>query len=464
VKTDREVKNIFFNLETKAELLNYQIQGFPIYFILRFSLEMDYRHYYDNPPRNPKLIQRAKRIIKDFLQPLFLNLKPQAHLFISDNLHNVATSKFLFVSTSPLVRQPGESLELYDLVQHYYLKGETINFVQPDYGRLIEKQPYHQGFYSINPEEKVSLSIRDKRIIIELITVVSAGLKFNFKPLIQNYFEQVSRNISLCLQLQKIIEACKPTFVFARSIYTEPWVVLACKQSGVQCVEVQHGVVAKDNIYYQTILTEELREKYLPFPDYILTMGDEWRKITLKYFKAFNSSHVITLGVKENLNYKSNSISEKFSILICLQHGLFQIDDFIFSFLRKYGKAIEKNKCIVIVRPHPGNIAGSTKQYNTYPKVVVQSPEEIPLSDAFSDCNLLLSPSSMCLYEAIARGIPTASFDQFRGVTIPRGIRYLSDIDDLWQFITQVQNGEYQQIKIPYINEFNTQVLDKFIQ
>ena len=251
----------------------------------------------------------------------------------------------------------------------------------------------------------------------------------------------------------------------ARSVYTEPWVVLACKRTGAKCIEVQHGVITPDNIYYQSPVSIKMREDKLIFPTYILTLADEWKKILISQESGYDSDNTFTLGVKEELKRTFRANAETLNVLICLQHGIYSIDNILESFFSKYGKQIEKEGISIFIRPHPNAFSATNLKYKYFvgSNIMIQDSREIKLIDSLCTSQIMISPSSMCLYEAMALGIPTASFEKFKGVTIPDGLKYLKDEEDMWAFILDVKAGNYKQMQIPYLCPYNPRVLDKFI-
>lgn len=465
MKTDREVKELFFEIETYENILNYTIQGYPLYFMMRFQLEMDYRNSALKGVFKKSLILKIKIILKKSLNSIIeLFNKPVQANYKSDNINIIQPCKILFISTSDWTRNPGESMELYDIINYYKSKGQIINFVQPVYSTIIHKQSYYDGFYPIN-FSKSELTKDDKFTIEKCLKEISTHLNINLLTLINNYYHNIATTLSLTKQMKELIQECKCKYVMARSVYTEPWVILACHTTDTRCIEVQHGVVAFDNIYYQSPLLPKHRNGKLLMPDYILNLGEEWQQILLSQKSGYAKRNTFVLGVKMEKMKEKKSADNSLNVLICPQTGIYSIDNILELFFSKYGHRMASEKITIILRPHPNSYSDKNLKYTTWSNssITIQNPKQIKLFEAFNYSDLLVSPCSMSLYEAIAHGIPTASFEKFRYLTIEKGLKYLKDEEDLWNFIISIKNAQYHQIQVPYLSPFNTRVLDKFI-
>ncbi len=466
--SDKAVKDIFFELEKDDQILSYNIRELPLYFILRFHLEMDYRYYFENPYYSRKNIIQSLKIKIRKLGDQILSIpkyRRRNGIINSDGLSNIKPGNILFVASSPLTRNAGELVDLYDIIQYYHSKGEVINFVFPGGDSEVNKQSYHTGFYSFSNNEVVKINNEEKKIIKECISRVSFILKVDLRPLVNSYIKYIGRTISLCDRLQKIIISSKAKYVMARSIYTEQWISLACRKTNAKCIEVQHGVVAEDNIYYQTANLLNVKERKLLFPEFILTLGDEWTKLLIHQKSGYDSNNTFTLGVKEELKKKVHSNGETFNVLICLQHGIYSDfeENVLNNFFNSYKKNLANEKINIFIRPHPRLTSFVKFDHIIDSNVKIQYPSEIKFSESLKSCDVLIGIISMSLYEAIARGIPTAAFEIFSGLTMRNGLKHLNDVEDVWTFILQVKSGYYKQEQIPYLSPFNTAILDKFI-
>lgn len=460
--SDLEVKNIFCCLEEDIEIYKYTIKGTYLYDLLRFNLEIDFRYQHEYNKTNWKYnYNKLREILSRYKSKIFHLVGNDNKIFSNEGVsyENIIPSKFLFVSTSSWTRKPSESLELYDIIKYYHSRDEVISFVQPNYFNNILKQPYHNNFFSIDLNQ-IELSENEQKEVSDFITYVSSKLKMDFSRNIRNYQNCIASIFYLTEELVKIIKVTKPKFVFSRSLYTEKWVVLACKLMDVKCIEVQHGVVGANNIYYQSINKEFL------LPDIILTMGDEWTNILLKSTSKYTRNNVFTLGYKIKKEIKNHNQKSSAQILFCLQHGIFQVNDLIIKFFNKYGKLLEFNNISITLRPHPNALEPTLKMFERFSSIniEIQNSKQINLNAVIQNYDGIISPSSMCLYESLSYGIPAASFEKFKGTTISEGLNYLTDENSIWNFISDVKNKKISVPRIEYLSDFDERVLDNLLR
>lgn len=456
--SDKEVKDVFFKLEAAPKTFSYRINNTSLYFILRFNIEIHYRDH-----QKAEVVSTGTRV-KMQLKQMLKNLKDRKTRRPAEMPHDIASSPLLFVSTSDWLLSPGESAELVEIIKYYRTQGETINFVQPDYfGNSITRQSYHDGFFRIRTGDRVRLSSGEKKTIKDFIAYISGCLGIDLRGKYREYADYIAYVFSMATQLTQAISAANAERVFVRSVYTNPWVLMACRQTGCKCIEVQHGTLNPDSIYYQ--FNDVSVTSHLLMPDYILTVGEQWRKIVLNQDNHYSPAAVINLGCNEDALFGQWDGQPPFQVLICLQHGIFSIDDELVSFLDRFGSRLHKEGIHIRVRPHPHSVRQTMQTYErftgAYFKIV--NSREIPFLDDLRHTDVLLSPASMCLYEAISFGIAAVSFEKFRGVTIDNELMYVNSDHELFDFIVSVKKGVYKQKKVEYLSPFNESVLRNFL-
>jgi hypothetical protein len=450
--SDSCVKDVFFKLESDGRVFDYRIKNVSLYFILRFSIELYFRD-----PSKPLIEPPLKRYIKRMLHSA-------KYLFTKTHASAIMPSEFLFVSTSDWTDAAGESVELVDIIKYYKSKNQLINFVQPDFtGKYIHRQPYHDNFIRINTKARARLNSAEKSTLKSFLKYLSGVLQRNYEEVYEPYADYTAYTFSMATQLEKLIRESDAKVIFARSIYTEPWVLIACNKAKAKCIEVQHGAVHPDSVYYQSSAGKPSKD--LLFPEYILTVGEEWRNILLKQHNHYSADSVLNLGCRETLEEVSNDHHSEFEVLICLQHGFFSIDDILVPFFHTHAAVLKEARVTVKLRPHPHTVRETMEIYKGFegPRFRIINSRAVPFHDDLETAALLVSPSSMCLYEAIAFGIPTASFERFKQVSIGKELLYCESPEQLFQFIMDVRNGKYRQKKVEYLSPFNPDVLEALL-
>jgi|GEM_PF-6318522 len=463
-----DIKNIFFELEKDKTFLSFKLRGISLYFILRFQLEMHIRtsksSQFSNKPNNIVIrgIRKINRIL--FGPP---KLESITHLF--DSPDSLLESPFLFVGTCALRNEEGSNVDLYDIIKHYYKKNLAINFIQPEYKRrpFPKKSKYYHTFVKLE-ESSNYLSDDEKSILSDFVDYLSSKIGVDLSSKKSSYLSSASITLSRAKNLEELIVKSKPKFVFARSVYTEPWVPIACKASNTQLIEVQHGALGIHCLYYQTSLGEkDLKMGHILMPSYILTIGEEWKKILIDQRSYFDINNVFNIGTSNIGQISKLQNNKKKRVLFLLQgrrfNGLFTITNFLLQFLQKYASEIIKKDVEIVVRPHPVDKAEAElflEEYGDY--IHIEDPHSISSMDSIKKSNFIMSATSMCLYEALALGITAISLKPYTGViATTRGIEFIDSIEELFDLVIN-SNGNIDSFR--YLDEFDYKPLDYFYE
>jgi hypothetical protein len=167
-----------------------------------------------------------------------------------DDDSKIEKSKFLFVSTSALMNENRESIELTDIIKHFHALGHKINFIQPSYSlNLPDNQPYYNAFLPMDINGKQDLSKRDVENLKGFMDHLNTYLEIDCAKYFEGFkleLEKVAYRVEL---LNYYIRKSECQYIFCRSLYTEPWVIMAANNTAIKCIEVQHGVIGKDLVY-----------------------------------------------------------------------------------------------------------------------------------------------------------------------------------------------------------------------
>lgn len=465
--TDKEVKNLFFNLEKQSGIFDYKINGISTYHILRFPIEMQLRF------AKGKRIEESKfeglKAIGAKLKARFKAKKKIQRIENTfDKPFNAKYSPFLFVGTCSLINEEGSSVDLYEIIKYFFKKKISINFALLNYQTtpFPIKSKYYHSFLPLNIDSRRQLSREEKKTIYLFLKEAEEILNINLVVKYSDYLNHVSVVLGKAEDLRKYILKLKPQFVFARSVYSASWIPIACQGLKTKLVEVQHGVVTDDSIYFQSnVGGEGLKAGHLLMPDFILTIGEEWRKIIVQQDSSFNESNVFNIGTEE---YSPNSIEKKIipnvRVLFILQgrrfNQLTSIPDFISKFLTEFQEGLDVE---IVVRPHPndiGEVDGLIKLFNK--EIVIEDSAAVTSIESIKKSDYIIGATSMCLYEALAYGKTAVSFSQFKGMAASnRNIVFLDSPKDLYHLLKEPE----RKIKnrLPYLDSFNGEVLDSFL-
>ena len=294
------------------------------------------------------------------------------------------------------------------------------------------------GFLNWEPRRKPYDPVMVKEVR-RLLSFVSGKLKMSLETHLESCVVTVVYTLSMAKQLAGIIKAANARMVFGRSIYTEPWIPIACVKANALSVEVQHGVVSPDNLYYQ-ITNATKPEPRLLFPDYMLTLGKRWTEILLNYDQRYDRTNTFTLGIR-NMPVRTMT-PRKYTVLICLQPGIFDIGPLVIKLCRQYKETLSRENIKLLIRPHPSSVQSTMEEFNEYINedfIQIENSRQVEFYKNLEESDVLVSLSSMCLYEALSIGIPVISFEYSRGITIPDGIIFAVDHYDMMKLILQLK-------------------------
>lgn len=516
--SDKQIKDIFFDLEKSPNLFDFQFRGFSMYFMVRFFFEMQVRNSVVPKPDNKqkqednqvvtpitnkkystKLAKLAYKYPKNLLSKLIIAIdwrlarrKEQKNSLLDTKEKSIAYKKliqhfdtnkdipktpFLFVSTSGLMTKDNVSMEMPDIMQYFHEKRYPIVFLQGYFGIKTRKMPFYDKFILLedNNNEVGKITEVEKIQLNQFVSFLRQyfNLPFeNFENIFEGIFlHQYSKAINLLWYIQQT--QCK--YVFARSIYSDPWVIMACKLANVNCVEVQHGPMYVDLIYYQSALPiAKLGQNTIILPNYMITTGEVWKDVFIEQGYIYTEHTILNLGhheyeqvIKNTANQQVNYVqSKEFTILVAGQAGIFNISQEISNFIEKYKKELTEANIKIIIRPHPLHIDETVnKLQEQYAAILtLQKPQTINIYEALQSTDVVISAASTCLYEAIAMGKAAISFKKFEGQLLAKDILLVDTIDELWNLLKKIKNKEIKITPKPYISPLNTKVLDIFCQ
>lgn len=468
--TDKEIENLMFTLEGDPKVFEFVIRQFPIYSVLRFTIEIYIRETKKPLVQNalpskeqknlhikPGILTRVINKLKSFVS------KPQQNNYegIYDSLDKIKIAPLLFICTSDLKDGNNYSLELKEEIAYCKKKNISVNFVTPHYPNGPVKNPDFDYFGGLFGDKNKILDEQERKTLESFLKYISNKISVDFSGCNNQWSYTLSLFDSLSGQLAEVIKRSKCKYAICRSAYTEPWVAMACKKNDIMLIEVQHGVVTSDNIYYNS--NKEDNAKKLILPDFIFVLGKEWKDILVGQKFIYTEKNVKILGTSEYVSEIPVKVLATKKIVIALppkKYSLLDINDFVFDYLSKYLSSL--SNVDIILRPHPIDGIESLTQFEKFSSnnLKFSNPNEESIKSVILNCDILISVISMCLYEALSYGKTVLSPGKFKGQTIDKGIRYFDTTEELHELI----NCEFEsQQKIEYLSPLNLSVLDNFL-
>lgn len=469
--SDAEVKERFFQLERIEKTFSFKLKGISVYHLLRFSIEMQLRYSFAEKVEKKSQHTIGKKIAGKLKRLLSTPAKQTSIDHYFDKIEEADASPFLFVGTCAWVNEEGANVDLYDIIEHYAQQKIKVNFIQPKYDRrpFPSKSNYYSSFLPLSTTLKIDLTERQKIAILGFLEHAGEVLQVDLLSKQESHTNYIATVLKQAEELEKYIRQLKVEYVFARSVYTEPWVSVACLNAEVKLVEVQHGVVGEDNIYYQSALsTIDLKRGDLIMPDYILTIGEEWKKVLINQDSFFHENNIINVGETSfEITEPKTTLEEDavVRVLFILQgkafNQLLSVPNFIENFLLKYKEELKTMKLELVIRPHPNDI-GEVEIFKAYTKQIkIEDSRAVSSIESIKKSDFVISATSMCLYEALAYCKTAISFSQFKGMTTNQ--EHISFVDTVEDLFALLKTDELKlKNRLSYLDAFNPATLDYF--
>jgi hypothetical protein len=202
-----------------------------------------------------------------------------------------------------------------------------------------------------------------------------------------------------------LVESETKYFIF-RCHYHFEGMLLALKRNGIKTIELQHGLIAEEDIFYvMPKQVAEIADRAL-FADEIWVYGESWKNTLLKggeyaehKIKMFGYYMENEIVMNESLQKILSIKGNRKIILVTTQTGLHK--EFIEYLTWLKSDMIDKNMWtdyIIVIKPHPNEPKGIYSELLENDKVFFY---EDNLDAIFSNTSILLSVYSTTIIEAL---------------------------------------------------------------
>ena len=182
--------------------------------------------------------------------------------------------------------------------------------------------------------------------------------------------------------------------------------IMALKKNKIFCVELQHGLIAEQDIFYCFPKKIELVRKKALFADRIFTYGEYWNNVLLKGFE-YDKSQIVTIGYylyndfsgfEKIKNEIIEVVKDKRVLLVTTQTSL---HNYFIDYLSWLELDILKNNlnAIVFLKPHPAENIKVYEEAFKYSKTI--KVVDYPTPILFGFCELHLSIYSTTLFDSL---------------------------------------------------------------
>ncbi len=479
IPLDEEIKEIFSRIESDISIISLQVRDWSIYSLCRFYLETLVRENlhlaYKNKDLEIKVNRKAEKFYNRITKALVnrvVYFYPRMKTAIAkkvnkkqfDSVVTAGQNDILIVAPSGLHDSKFQSSEFKELVEYLKCLGKKIYFVQPNYNHKLVKNHKFDKFFLIDIYKIADISVEEYKSIqlfVKQLSLFGPGCDNIDVNMILNI---VSVQLSQASQLDNIIKVVKPKFIFSKSLYSNSWVILASRMNSVKSIEIQHGVFLPDNIYYYP-LNEQIREKLL-LPDYIGCLGNIWMDILRKQSVFWNDSNAFIYGDKNigKLRVINNEKKQKLNVLIAFQpsnNKILAIHEDIRVLLNEIEMRVLENFHFIF-RFHPmetnKNILKS--QASKPLNITISDSKKISIYEELKNVDVLITGTSMCIYEALYLGVKVISFERFRKLTIEKDVVFVKNEVEL---LKELETPSNYMKHNEYLSDLNFDFIKKLI-
>jgi hypothetical protein len=287
----------------------------------------------------------------------------------------------------------------------------------PDHTSIVEASAHPEIFHfdsrRLSDELRYEPLSRDELILrkdllesfkrIKTSLIFSENELLNIKIAIDLFFKKYR-------EWDRILKILKPENAFFVCHYHKEGALLALKRNGIKGIELQHGLIAPEDIFYMfPPEIRKFREKAM-FADEIWVYGEFWKQRLLKggeyidnQIKIFgyylHENNILPARVREKLK---DLKGDKKIILITTQDK-HPVE--IAAYIRFLSKDLleKKHNYDVWVKPHPAEKKGAFESLSSFENVFIL---EDNLDYLFKFADKVLSIYSTTLYDACRYKIP----------------------------------------------------------
>ncbi len=274
------IANTFYKFEKELNLLDIQIQKVYFWKIMRFSIFMKIANYYGlyeqahlslNYTSMQRKISNLKKIYNTEVNS-YISRKRAVDILIFEHPRKVKIgSKYIDIYTNSKVEEIKQSNFSYEVVDSPYLdkhydKPNKFRSYSEDFGFKYKKYRKKYIFNLANEEKNVIYNIENR--FFELF-------KINIK--LENQILSTIRGFSLRKKIIKeALEKRRVKKVYLVVSYGHEVLIAACKELGIETIEIQHGTMS----YYHPGYSFPYNTTVPYFPDKIEMLGEYWEDST----------------------------------------------------------------------------------------------------------------------------------------------------------------------------------------
>ncbi len=259
--------------------------------------------------------------------------------------------------------------------------------------------------FGISITHPVSKSLRMQ--LISVLGKIKHKTSFNYTEL-QNITCAFQKFFVESIFWLNILETLRPKKILMISHYHHEGLIFAAKFLNIKIIEYQHGLISRNDIFYDFPKFIKNNHKDCLFAHQINVFGEFWKKILIEGNSYLDNEIKL---IKYDLYYRSepteieNNVLENFIntrkvILICTQTYL---EYHFINYISKLVTIIDNNLCI-IVKVHPQEDISSYSKFNSNSNILIT---KIPTDVLFNYASYHLTIYSTTAFDALRYNLST---------------------------------------------------------
>jgi len=389
-------------LETDYNLLQYQVDGWCVWPVLRFGVAMTlHRMPMDERERIP--VKEGLAIaVKDILS---LSTLPKSRYVVKTNsLPRSERQGGLYkdIYFDDLLLDFGSYFKIEDVIYKVYVADPSSALIKSDItstafkiaARLLARAGIPSFVFDI--ASNLSLCLRSELSLDTFTSPGVAQMLLRFYWLKRLYFWLLRR--------------IQPEYLLLITSYGDHALVAAAKELGIQVIEFQHGFVDRHHAGYSWSPYALPYKVNMPLPDRFFLYGEYWKQeLIANGFWGEELRPVGSLRMDQYRKISATSSGGKCIIVLTTQYtDTAKLVAFMSDFLKMAEGQLELH---LFIKLHPGEQSKSAYEaaFKSDKRVSILLGRESPSTfELFTQAHFHVSIASTCHYEALALGVPTA--------------------------------------------------------
>ena len=430
MKTVKEICMDIFEIEEKYDLFNTKVQGIYSWQLVRmyvyYEITRKVNTFGSAQQGNLTILSKIKSFLPFIKNSILYNpLKGNYHkdVIIFDHPRKTLfQGKYQDIYSYFLREVLLENNKTFELIESPYFNKHLSD--KEDFVKYNDRILLGSYFY----KKRTNINFTDSEL--DLLNNIKSDLenKFNIKidlfQIIQDHILNFKYDYG---KYKKLFEKRKPKQVYVVVAYENQAVVAACRDLGIECIELQHGTISNYHLGYSYPKLkdgnlERVSQNIKYFPNKILSFGDYWQDASMY---PIDFKDIISIGFPYfEISSKNFQINKNKKQILFISQGV--IGKYLSKFAYDLHKSLDSSYEI-IYKLHPGEYSLWRENYpclvkaNKSDNFKVVDNSKTPLYKFFAESQFQVGAFSTGIYEGLQFDCKTFIVD------LP-GVEYLEDL------------------------------------